>query len=121
MNAPAQSSTQYARIIYWRARPGQLEAYSRYLHEYVEPIDEAARQAGVLRAYSTWVDPTPGATWTHMRLFVFDTPGQRAVMKEALGRIAMALTPDAQERARRTALAETLRDLASQQDLDGLA
>ena len=109
-----------ARIIYWRARPGQLDAYSRYLHEHVEPIDEAARQSGVLRSYATWIDSTPGATWTHMRLFVFDDVAQRDVMKDGLARIAAQLTPDATQRAQRAALAETLRDKAGEQDLDSL-
>jgi hypothetical protein len=109
-----------ARIIYWRARPGQLDAYSRYLHAYVEPIDEAARVAGVLRSYATWIDSTPGAPWTHMRLFVFDDVAQRDVMKDGLARIAAQLMPDATQRAQRAALAETLRDKAGEQDLDSL-
>lgn len=108
------------RIIYWRAKPGQHAAYSRYLHDHVEPIDELARQAGVLQAYATWVDARPGAPWSHMRLFEFESPAQRAGMKDALGRIAAQRTPDASARARRAALAETLRDKVDELDLDGL-
>ena len=112
---------EYARVIYWRALPGQLEVYSAYLHEHVEPIDAAALQAGVLRAYSTWVDRTPGAPWTHMRVFVFDSPAARANMKAALAAVAARLVPDATVRAERAALAATLRELVREQDLDGLA
>ena len=31
-------STRFARAIYWRAKPGQLQAYNDYLHEFVEPV-----------------------------------------------------------------------------------
>ena len=37
-------STRFARAIYWRAKPGQLQAYNDYLHEFVEPVDHAAQR-----------------------------------------------------------------------------
>ena len=36
------TSQACARAIYWRAKPGQLDAYSAYLNQHVEPVDEEA-------------------------------------------------------------------------------
>ena len=109
-----------ARVIYWRANPGQFEAYTNYLRDIVEPIDHEAQRRGDLLGFTTLMDASPGAPWTHMRLFVFDDVAQRDVMKDGLARIAAQLTPDATQRAQRAALAETLRDKAGEQDLDSL-
>lgn len=58
---------------YWRARPGQLEEYNDYIRKVAEPIDEAARSAGVFEEVRT-VTPTPGLrdlvrleVWTELR------------------------------------------------------
>lgn len=55
---------------YWRAKPGQLDAYNRYIKTVAEPIDEDARRAGVFEEVRT-VTPAPGTTtdWTHLRIF----------------------------------------------------
>ena len=45
------TSQACARAIYWRAKPGQLDAYSAYLDQHVEPIDEEARRQGALRSF----------------------------------------------------------------------
>ena len=111
-------ATRCARIIYWRAKPGMLEAYSRYLQQYVDAIDERALQQGHLLKHATWVDATPNAEWTHMRVFEFKTHAQRETMKTALVQAAAELTPDASERAQRAQLAESLRDKVREQNLD---
>lgn len=47
-NAPTTATTAttetgaLARIYYWRARPGKLDEYSRYVREAAEPIDHEA-------------------------------------------------------------------------------
>ncbi len=113
-------STRCARAIYWRAKPGQFAAYTDYLREVVEPIDHLARQRGDLQSFSTLVDAGAGAPWTHMRLFIFESPDQRANMVAALGQAALALTPDADKRAARAAHAATLRDRVGEADYDVL-
>lgn len=95
-----------------------LEAYSRYLQQYVEAIDERALQQGHLLTHATWVDTTPNAEWTHMRVFEFKSDAQREAMKTALAQAAAELTPDASERAQRAQLAESLRDKVREQDFD---
>lgn len=112
------SPKRCARVIYWRARPGQFEAYSDYLRSVVEPIDHEAQRRGDLLSFSTLVDTTPGAAWTHMRLFTFETEAQRANMVAALAQAAAALTPDAQERAARAARTAHLRERVGEADYD---
>ena len=111
---------KYARVIYWRAKPGQFEAYSEYLQGHVEPIDHEAFQRGSLIGFTTLVDSSPDALWTHMRLFVFANEHQRSSMVEALGQANAALNPDPALRAARAAYAATLRDKVSESDLDVL-
>ena len=113
-------STRFARAIYWRAKPGQLQAYNDYLHEFVEPVDHAAQRNGALETFTTLIDPRPDAPWTHMRLFVFSTAAQRAGMVEALGKAAAALTPDAALRQARTERAANLRERVGEADFDVL-
>ena len=114
------ASQRYARAIYWRARPGQLQAYNDYLHAHVEPIDHAAQKSGALESFTTLVDPRPDAPWTHMRLFIFTTPAQRASMVEALGQAAALLTPDAGVRQTRSERAAALRERVGEADFDVL-
>lgn len=115
------SSGRCARAIYWRAKPGQLEAYSQYVRTQVEPIDHEAQLRGDLVSHTTLVDTTPDAPWTHMRLFVFHNAEQRANMVAALADAAAALTPNPRHRAERAALAATLRDKVGEADFDLLA
>ena len=109
---------KYARGIYWRARPGQLETYSEYLKTHVEPIDHEALQRGALISFFTLVDASPGAAWTHMRIFVFANQQQRSDMVDALGQANAALNPDPAVRAARVAHAATLRDKVGESDFD---
>lgn len=109
-----------ARAIYWRAKPGQFDAYSDYVKTHVEPIDHEAQLRGALISHSTLVDRRPDAPWTHMRLFIFHDAAQRANMAAAMAEAAVALTPSAAQRSARTALAATLRDKVGESDFDVL-
>jgi len=111
---------QYARIIYWRAKPGLFDAYTRYLQTVVESIDHEAQQRGSLVSFSTLVDSRPDAPWSHMRLFVFDSAEQRARMVESLAEANQAITPDASERTERANQAAKLRDRVGEADLEVL-
>ena len=114
------ASVRYARAIYWRAKPGQLQAYNDYLHAHVEPIDRAAQEHGVLESFTTLVDARPQAPWTHMRLFIFSSPEQRAAMVQALSQTAAQLTPDAAVRQSRSDHAASLRERVGEADFDVL-
>ncbi|MCY7308800.1 MAG: hypothetical protein LH632_22245 [Rhodoferax sp.] len=114
------ATARYVRAIYWRAKPGKLQAYSDYLREQVEPIDCAAQRDGVLHDFSTLIDPAPNAAWSHMRLFYFASAEQRANMVKALGAAAVTLTPDASVRQARAALAATLRERVGEADFEVL-
>jgi hypothetical protein len=107
-----------AKVIYWRARPGQLDAYSHYLRESVEPIDHAALKRGVLTRFTTLVDPRPDAPWTHMRIFEFNGPEQRARLHEGLGAIMQEMLPDTEVRAERAQRAALLRDKVGESEFD---
>ncbi len=111
---------QCARAIYWRARPGQFDAYSEYVRIHVEPIDHEAQLRGALISHTTLVDRRPDAPWTHMRLFIFHDAEQRANMATALAEASVDLMPDAKQRAARTAHAATLRDKVGESDFDVL-
>ena len=113
-------SRQYARAIYWRAKPGQFDAYTLYLQTQVEPIDHEAQRQGVLAGFTTLMDDTAGAPWTHMRLFIFDSLHQRTNMVAALAGVLAADTPDADKRAERAAHASTLRERVGEADFDVL-
>ena len=95
-----------------------MDAYSAYLNQHVEPVDEEARRQGALRSFMTLVDRTPDAPWTHMRLFVFDNYQGRSSMLTALA--AAANTGDPQQRAERAVYAATLRDRVGEADFDML-
>src|SRR3954451_14919217 len=55
---------------FWRAKPGQADAYGDYIRRNAEPIDENARRGGAFEEVRT-VTPAPGVTadWTHLRIF----------------------------------------------------
>lgn len=114
------ANKQCARAIYWRAKPGQLEAYSDYVKTQVEPTDHEAQMRGALISHTTLVDRRPDAPWTHMRLFIFHDADQRAHMATALAEASMALMPNAAQRSARTAHAATLRDKVGESDFDVL-
>ena len=112
------SAGRCARAIYWRAKPGQLDAYTQYVRSHVEPLDHEAQLRGDLVSHLTLVDSNPEAAWTHMRLFVFHDAAQRANLAAALADAAAVLTPDPKQRAARAAHAATLRDKVGQADFD---
>ena len=47
-----------ARVYFWRAKPGKLAEYNRYVRDIAAPIDEEARRRGAVGR----VQPRPDAT-----------------------------------------------------------
>ncbi|MEO7937765.1 MAG: hypothetical protein ABIR55_04015 [Burkholderiaceae bacterium] len=115
------TDTPCAKAIYWKALPGQFDAYTSYLRDEVEPIDHEAQRRGVLTRFCTLVDSRPDAPWTHMRVFEFSSTQQRDALVPALAAIVAELTPDGATRAQRSARANGLRERVGEADLGLLA
>jgi hypothetical protein len=67
--APA-AEARLAQIYFWRAKPGKLDEYTRYIRERAEPIDEEARRAGAFISVTTFMASDTTVPWTHMRVFL---------------------------------------------------
>jgi hypothetical protein len=126
--APAPASAQptagqaspgaVAEVYFWKAKPGKLDDYTRYIREFAEPIDMDAGRHGAFVSVTTYVNSRPDAPWTHMRVFVLNDRAQQAALFAALDAAKLRLHPDEAERTRMAAYSETLRDLAGHETLD---
>lgn len=97
---------------YWRAKPGQLEAYSDYIRTVAEPIDDEARRAGVFEEVRT-VTPAPGVTtdWTHLRMFRLKTMAAAEALSAGLDEATARVVPDEAQRKANSERSAGLRDL----------
>lgn len=98
-----------ARAFRVRVLPGQEEAYARYLHDVVEPIDAMAHDAGVFAHMLAMRPEYAGAAWTHARVFFFADTAQRERFTATMAQAAARFDGDAEATARRKAYADTLR------------
>jgi len=73
-----------AQIYFWRARPGKLADYDRYIREVAEPIDAAARRAGAFISVTTYAAADTTVPWTHMRVFLLRDSAQLRGLSDAL-------------------------------------
>jgi hypothetical protein len=110
--APLPSGATIARVYYWRAKPGKLEEYSRYVRDVAEPIDHEAQRRGAFLAVTTLVSRDPASPWTHMRIFFLRDSAQLAGLSAQLDSAGMRLEPDAAKRRERSQYSATLRDPA---------
>ncbi|MBI1872542.1 MAG: hypothetical protein HYZ58_02340 [Acidobacteria bacterium] len=96
---------------YWRAKPGQLEAYNEYIKTVAEPIDEEARRAGVFEEVRTVV-PGPGVTvdWTHLRIFRLKNAAAADALSAGLDAATARVVPEEARRKANSERAATLRD-----------
>ncbi len=96
---------------YWRARPGQVEAYTDYIKRTAEPIDEDARRAGAFDEVHT-VTPAPGVTadWTHLRIFRVKSLAAADALAAALDAATARVVPDEARRKANSERSATLRD-----------
>jgi hypothetical protein len=114
----AQQATSGSTFVayYWRAKPGQIEAYNDYIRTVAVPIDEDARRAGAFEEVRT-VSPAPGTNveWTHLRIFrVKDGDAARA-LGAALDAATARIVPDDAKRKANSERAATLRDFVRQE------
>ena len=111
----AQEKGTVAVIYYWKAKPGKLADYNRYIREVAEPIDAEAQRQGAFISVTTFVSSKDDSTWTHMRIFVLKDRAQLDKLSQALEAAGARLEPDESKRKARAEYAATLRDRVSQE------
>jgi hypothetical protein len=97
---------------YWRAKPGQLEAYNQYIKTVAELIDEDARKAGVFEEVRT-VNPATGTTtdWTHLRIFRLKDAAAEKALAAGLDQATQRVVPTEAQRKANSERSAGLRDL----------
>lgn len=99
-----------AQIYFWRAKPGRLDDYTRYIREHAEPIDAEARRAGAFISVTTYQASDTIVPWTHMRVFMLRDSTQLRGLGEALTAAGVRLEPDSVKRRLQNEYSATLRD-----------
>ena len=101
-----------AQVYYWRAKPGMVDAYTAYIRDVAQPIDEDARQHGAFIRVTTYQSRDTLSPWTHMRIFWLRDSAQLASLGAALNAAGARIEPDSASRRARSEHAATLRDAA---------
>ncbi len=109
-----------AQVYYWKAKPGMLAAYNRYIRDVAEPIDEDARRRDAFLSVTTLQSRDTLGPFTHMRVFLLRDSAQHANLSAALNAAGMRLEPDSTKRRERSTYAATLRDAAGSAVFDVL-
>src|SRR3982751_5461607 len=96
---------------FWRAKPGQIDAYNDYIRKTAEPIDENARRSGAFEEVRT-VTPAPGVTvdWTHLRIFRVKNMAAADALGAALDAATARVVPDEATRKANSERSAGLRD-----------
>ena len=116
--APSSAMATLAQVYYWRAKPGMLAAYTAYIRDVAQPIDEDARQHGAFITVTTYQSRDTLSPWTHMRIFWLRDSAQLASLGAALNAAGARIEPDSAKRRTRSEYAATLRDAAGSAVLD---
>lgn len=117
--SPAVSSNgTLAQVFYWRAKPGKLAEYNRYIRDVAEPIDAEAQKQGAFVSVTTLLARDTLSDWTHMRVFILRDSAQLAGLGAALDAAGVRLEPDSVKRRVRGEYAATLRDRIGSAVLD---
>jgi hypothetical protein len=106
----AAKGATLARVYYWRAKPGKLEEYTRYVRDVAEPIDHAAQRAGAFLSVTTYLASDSTIPWTHMRVFLLRDSTQLLGLSAALTEAGVRIQPDSALRRKQSDYAATLRD-----------
>ena len=109
---PSIAEATLAQVYYWRAKPGMLDAYTAYIRDVAQPIDEDARQHGAFIRVTTYQSRDTLSPWTHMRIFWLRDSAQLAALGAALNAAGARIEPDSVKRRARSEYAATLRDAA---------
>ena len=107
---PSRDGAVYVAY-FWRAKPGQADAYGDYIRKTAEPIDENARRAGAFEEVRT-VTPAPGVTtdWTHLRIFRVKNIAAAEALSAALDAATARAVPDEATRKANSERSAGLRD-----------
>ena len=108
--APTETKGTLAQVYYWRARPGKLAEYNRYIVDVAERIDAEAQRTGAFISVYTMVVSDTALPWTHMRVFVLKDSAQLRGLSAALDAAGLRFEPDSVKRRERSAYSATLRD-----------
>jgi len=113
VTAIAQTASGGAVFVayFWRAKPGQTEAYNEYIRRTAEPIDDDARRAGAFEEVRT-VTPAAGSTteWTHLRIFRVKNMAAAEALGAALDAATARVVPDESRRKANSERSASLRD-----------
>jgi len=108
---PASSaSATLAQVYFWRARPGKLDEYTRYIRDVAAPIDEEARRTGAFISVTTYMASDTLVPWTHMRVFLLRDSAQLRGLGAALNDAGVRIQPDSVKRRQQGEYSATLRD-----------
>ena len=113
----APKDSPVAVIYYWKAKPGKLEEYNRYIQQVAEPIDRDAQKNGAFVSVTTFVSSNPASPWTHMRMFTLRDHAQAEGLKAALDAATARVVPDEAKRKANSEYAATLRDAVSSEEV----
>ncbi len=113
-----QDSTQMVAVIYyWKAKPGKLEEYSRYIQQVAEPIDRDAQKSGAFLSVTTFVSEKSDSPWSHMRVFTLVDHAHAEALKAALDAATARIVPDEARRKANSEYAATLRDAVGSEEV----
>jgi hypothetical protein len=113
-----ESGGAIAEVYYWKAKPGKLDDYNRYIKTTAEPVDFEARRAGAFVSITTYVSHKADSPWTHMRIFILKDSDQAANLEKALDDAGLRVQPDESKRKANAELAATLRDAVGHEELE---
>jgi hypothetical protein len=109
-SSPDESAATLAQIYFWRAKPGKLDEYTRYVRDVAEPIDLEAQRAGAFLSVRTYLANDSTVPWTHMRVFLLRDSAQLRGLSDALTAAGVRLQPDSARRKQQSDYSATLRD-----------
>jgi hypothetical protein len=101
-----------AVVYYWKAKPGKMAEYSKYIREVAEPVDADAQRRGAFLTVTTYMSSKPDSPWTHMRVFEVRDQAQADALGKALDEATARAYPSAEQRDRNKQYGATLRDPA---------
>ena len=104
------SGPTIAQIYFWRARPGKVDEYTRYIRDRAEPIDAEARRSGAFISVTTYQASDTTVPWTHMRVFLLRDSTQLRGLGDALTAAGVRLEPDSVKRRVQSEYSASLRD-----------
>jgi beta-lactamase class A len=108
--ASASTDAALGQVYFWRARPGKIDEYTRYIRDVAEPIDHEAQRTGAFLSVTTYMGNDSTLSWTHMRVFLLRDSLQLRGLGDALTAAGMRVQPDSIKRRQQSEYSATLRD-----------